>query len=211
MNKLIEVSNLTYHVNDQVFFNNLSFSINENELVAIIGPNGSGKTSLVKIILGFIKNYKGSIDFHVKKFFGYVPQFFTYNPHIKINVRQFLNLTDHNSILTLEKIINLTNIGTLLDVNFAGLSGGQLRKVLLAKSLIFAKYAIFLDEPTCWLDKTSQEEFYSLIKHIKELTKMAIIVISHDPILLNEDFNQIIKLEREHLCFNQSHLTQYKN
>lgn len=198
---LISIKNLSYEIENKEIFTNINFEVKLGEIIAIIGPNGCGKTSLVKIIMGFIKNYKGEVIHNNKNFFGYVPQYFQFFEYMQINVLDFLKFTDINN-MGIQDVIEITNINNLLNKELEKLSAGELRKVLLAKALLSCYDILFLDEPTCWLDILSQKEFYQLIKKINQMNRCAIIIISHDPILLQEYFSQIISLERGHVCYN---------
>lgn len=206
MSTIFSVKNLSYFISrNKKLINNLSFDINQNEVAIIKGPNGSGKTTLIKILMGFIKNYSGEIKHFGLKNYSYVPQNFEVQDYINLDVKSFLEFTDFKSgMFNLDDVIKLLNISKLLDLNLKRISGGQLRKILIAKSLLGADEVIFLDEPTCWLDLESQEEFYLLIKKINSLSKMSIVIITHDKFFLEKSFAKIISLGDEHVCFNQN-------
>ena len=99
-------------------------------------------------------------------------------------------------------MIDLLNLNDLLNISLKNISGGQLRKVLIAKSLLGSDKIIFLDEPTCWLDLESQEEFFELIKKLISISKISIVIITHDRFLLDKNFAKIISLNKNHVCFN---------
>ena len=193
MSKIISIENLSLSINKKRIFDGISFDICEKDLIAIVGPNGSGKTSLIKMILGFSKCRNGSISHLKEKFYGYVPQNFHPIESINITVLEFLKLTEINN-LSLDDAINLIKIDKLLSLNLNSLSGGELRRVLMVKALLFSKHALFLDEPTCWLDKQSQKDFYSLISELNKMLSCAIILISHDPFFQDGFFSKIVKL-----------------
>lgn len=201
---LISIKNLSYRIGiNHILFKNLNFDIKSKEVIAITGPNGSGKTTLVKILMGFIKDYQGKLIHHGNKQYAYLPQNFETSEYIDLSVKEFLQFTEKKNLkINLEQAIKLICIENLLKINIKQLSGGQLRKVLLVKSLIGANEIIFLDEPTCWLDFKAQQEFYELIQKINQLTGIAIVIISHDQNLLNKNFSQIISLEKDHLCYS---------
>jgi ABC-type Mn2+/Zn2+ transport system ATPase subunit len=205
MNKsLISVKNLSYSVSrNNKLLDDLSFEINENEICIITGPNGSGKTTLIKILMGFIGNFSGSVTHHDLKNYSYVPQGFDVPSYINLDVKSFLKFTDMKSgIFKTKDVIDLLNLNDLLNISLKNISGGQLRKVLIAKSLLGSDKIIFLDEPTCWLDLESQEEFFELIKKLISISKISIVIITHDRFLLDKNFAKIISLNKNHVCFN---------
>lgn len=193
MNAIIEIQNVSLFIGDKAIFSNISFDIATKDVIGIMGTNGSGKTSLVRMILGF-DNCKSGLIRHTKgRFYGYVPQYFHPIASMNITVLEFLKLTKTVN-LSLNEVVELSKIGKLLQFNLNSLSGGELRKVLMAKALLFSKDALFLDEPTCWLDRNSQQEFYSLISHLNTILTCAIVLISHDPFFKEGFFSKIIKL-----------------
>jgi zinc transport system ATP-binding protein len=204
MNPIISVKNLDYFVSGNVkLLDDINFDLNQNEISIITGPNGSGKTSLIKILMGFIKNYSGEVIHSGSKNYSYVPQSFEAPSYINLDVMDFLKFTDMKSgMFGFDDVIELLRIKELLKINLKRISGGQLRKVLIAKSLLGSNEIVFLDEPTCWLDLKSQEEFYFLIKKINSLSKISIVIITHDKFLLEKKFAKIISLEKEHVCFD---------
>lgn len=213
MNKpLITVSNLSYSVSrDKKLLDKLNFKINENEACMITGPNGSGKTTLIKILMGFLGNYSGEVLHHDQKNYSYVPQGFEVPNYINLDVKSFLKFTDMKSgIFKFDDVIQILNLKDLLKINLKNISGGQLRKVLIAKSLLGSDKIIFLDEPTCWLDLESQEEFFLLIQKLISISKISIVIITHDRFLLDKKFAKIISLERDHVCFNKAALIKKK-
>lgn len=205
---LITVSDLSYSVSkDRKLLNQLNFEINENEICIITGPNGSGKTTLIKILMGFLRSYSGKVVHYGQKNYSYVPQGFDVPNYINLDVKSFLKFTDMKSgIFKFDDVIELLNLKNLLNINLKNISGGQLRKVLIAKSLLGSDKIIFLDEPTCWLDLESQEEFYLLIQKLISISKISIVIITHDRFLLDKKFAKIISLEKDHVCFNKSAL-----
>lgn len=193
INKIIEIDNLSFQLKERKIFSNITFNICNKEVIAISGPNGSGKTSLVQMILGFMSYKSGLIKHFSERFYGYVPQDFRPIIHMNITVLEFLKLTEIKNLL-LDEVIELMKISKLLTVNIRNLSGGELRKILMAKAILFGKNALFLDEPTCWLDKQSQKDFYSLISTLNQNLDCGIVLISHDPFFQEGFFSKIIRL-----------------
>jgi zinc transport system ATP-binding protein len=193
-NHIIDIKNLSLTIHGKKIFSNVNFNVNQKDLINILGPNGSGKTTLIKTIMGFQKIDQGSIKHFGEKLYGYVPQYFTTTPYIKITAFEFLKLSSITN-LTIDEAIQITQIDNLLQKDLGKLSGGELRKILIAKALLHSKEVLFLDEPTCWLDKESQQKFYNLIKELNKNFTFAITLISHDPFLKRDFFSKIVKME----------------
>jgi zinc transport system ATP-binding protein len=195
MNKIIEVDKLSLSMGRKSIFSNMSFSINSNEMVNITGPNGSGKTHLIKMMLGLEKIHSGQITHFGNNLYGYAPQHFEKMPYMRITVNEFLKLSDVKN-LSVQKAIEITEINNLLEADLAELSGGELRKVLIAKSLLYSKEILFLDEPLCWLDHESQKRFYNLIKELNKNFNFAIVLISHDTFFDKGLFSKVIEMKK---------------
>lgn len=188
---ILSIQNLSLFYNKRKIFSDISFEVNKHDKIVILGPNGSGKTSIVKILLGFQKQSSGSISHFGHKLYGYLPQNFHQIESMNITVLNFLKFT--NSVgFSIDDAISLTGISNLLKYDLNSLSGGEIRKVLLAKTLLSGKEIIFLDEPTCWLDYESQKEFYDLIFNLQNKTDCAIVFITHDYNLNQNLFTKII-------------------
>ena len=190
-NKILSVQNLSLFFDKRKIFSDVSFDIEKSDKIAILGPNGSGKTSIIKILLGFQKQSSGNILHFGEKLYSYLPQYFHAIESMNLTVLNFLQFTGAIA-MSIDDAINLTKISHLLQYDLNSLSGGELRKVLMAKTLLSGKEIIFLDEPTCWLDSESQKEFYKLIFNLQDKTNCAIVFITHDFNLNKELFTKII-------------------
>ena len=142
-------------------------------------------------MLGFQKQSSGDISHFGDRLYGYLPQYFHSIESMNLTVLDFLKFTNAIS-MSLDDVINLTNIQHLLRYDLNSLSGGEIRKVLMAKTLLSGKEIIFLDEPTCWLDSESQKKFYDLIFDLQNKTDCAVVFITHDFNLNKELFTKII-------------------
>jgi zinc transport system ATP-binding protein len=189
--KILSVKNLSLFFNERKIFSNVSFEIEKKDKIAILGPNGSGKTSIIKILLGFQKQSSGIINHFGEKLYGYLPQYFHPIESMNLTVLDFLKFTKEISI-SINEAIKLTDISDLLKYDINSLSGGEIRKVLMAKTLLSGKEIIFLDEPTCWLDSKSQKKFYDLISNLQNKIDCAIVFITHDFNLNKDLFTKII-------------------
>jgi ATP-binding cassette, subfamily B, bacterial PglK len=199
-NKSIELKEVSFSYNNakKKILDKVNFVLNKNEFIGIIGNTGSGKTTFVDILLGFLKPTKGrilidskeqkvsSLNFHGKV--GYLPQEnFIINDTLEANIALNYNKdeVDRKKIREVLKFLELDNfvenlpknIDTLIGENGVKLSGGQRQKVCLARLLYHNKEIIILDEATNALDKVAEK---SVIESIKSLKNRTIIMISHD-------------------------------
>ncbi|WP_320036311.1 ABC transporter ATP-binding protein [Halarcobacter sp.] len=229
MNKLIEVKNISYSYDTSRVLENINLDILENDFLAIIGPNGGGKSTLLKLILGLLKIKNGSITKSLKNdLVGYVPQNTNLNTDFPITALEVV-LMGHK--ITKKKLFGYSKediscaMNSLKKVdmeNFANskigdLSGGQRQRVFIARALCTNPKIMLLDEPTASIDVKGQKEIYELLKELNKA--MAIVVVSHDiSILLNyaknvahinkslvyhhlkNNNNNIVDIDKEHLC-----------
>ena len=190
---LLEINNLVLGYEKQTIINNISFEVNNNDFILIVGSNGVGKSTLVKGILGLIKPLSGEINYNdlKKKFVGYMPQETKVDANFPASVKEivlsgllnnmgfrpFYNKEDKKR---LDEVLSILHIENLKNKSFSELSGGQRQKVLLARSLCATKKLLILDEPSNNLDQQSKAEFYTTLKHLNEGHNIAIIMITND-------------------------------
>lgn len=212
MNKLIEISNLTVgYENKPNVLKNVSFSVYENDFLGIIGPNGGGKTTLLKSILGLIKTTSGTISFYDNGLkvpsinIGYLPQINQIDKKFPISVSDVIlsGLTQKGTFLKRYKksdkekvrvVAEQLGVDNLLHRAIGDLSGGQLQRVLLGRAIVDNPKLIVLDEPSSYVDKLFEKNFYKLLGEINK--KIAIILVSHD-------VGTIISLVKNIACVNQ--------
>ncbi len=154
---LISAHNISLTHHGKNILDKVSFELKQGEFITVIGPNGAGKSSLIKILLGLIKADSGNIKYAKNIKLGYTPQIFTPNPFIPISVIDFCNLNQKIDRNFLKKIAKLTEIENLLNSPLKSLSGGELQRVLLMRSLLNKPNILILDEPTQGLDVSGQK------------------------------------------------------
>lgn len=206
MNNILEVENLNISFNGHEIINDLSFSVQRDTTVAIVGPNGSGKTVLFKSLLGII-NYNGLIKWDSDVKIGYVPQKMSIVSVFRITVCEFLNFKEKNE----EKVNSvLLKVGfkvktkhehhdlRVLNTRMGNLSGGELQRILIAYALLDNPKVLLLDEPTAGVDMLGEKKFYDLFKSLKDEQDLTIIFISHDEEIVKKYADKIIKLNNDH-------------
>ena len=195
MKNIIEVKNLSYSYNGlNSVLENISFSVKEKELVAIIGNNGCGKSTLIKLILGLIEKRSGVIKSFGK--FSYIPQKYNQDNNFPAKVSEIFNLECCDCDLR-NKV--LKNLGThnLLDKQFKNLSGGLQQRVLLTLSLLSNPNILVLDEPTIGVDKKTLIDFYKLLKNLNKERGLTILFVTHDTNMVFDYFDKIISIENK--------------
>lgn len=198
--KILSLQNVSFIADSKNILQSISLDIFSNSIISVIGPNGSGKTTLMKILLGIENSYQGKKIAHKKNLiFGYVPQQFLFSEYIPLKVKDFILLVE-NQRLSLDELNNLIKIDHLFDKKMQSLSGGELKKVLLARALIGKPDILVLDEPTSYLDFEAEKHFYSLILQIKQLFGCAIILVSHDLHLVLKQSDYVICLNKSVQC-----------
>jgi zinc transport system ATP-binding protein len=190
MNKtLIDIQNLNVGYDDNIVLKDVSLQIFEKDFLGIIGPNGGGKTTLVKAILGLIKPVSGSIvfaDANLKYRIGYMPQVHVIDRKFPILVSEVItsgliankHIGKSEKKEKVEEIIRKMEIESIAKNAINELSGGQLQRALLARAVVNDPELLILDEPNSYVDKRFESRFYHLLQEINE--KTAIVLVSHD-------------------------------
>ena len=195
MEKLIEIKNITASYDTKTVLNRISLDVWKYDFLGIIGPNGGGKTTLLKIILGLMKPVSGEINFfdNGKRIsslkIGYLPQINHIDKRFPISVHDvvtsglagekplFKNFTTQQKERVDELIINM-GLGQFANRAIGELSGGQFQRVLLARAVVSSPQLLILDEPNTYVDKKFESQFYELLGKINMNT--AVILVSHD-------------------------------
>jgi len=192
---IIEIKNVTFSYNGEKVLKNINLTVKKGDYLAVIGPNGGGKSTLIKLILGLLKPTKGKITLHTSKI-GYVPQYTNFSLDIPISVldvvlqgrvkkyKFFYNEEDKKEALEKLKIVKMFEYK---DKKISDLSGGQRQRVLIARAMVSNPDILILDEPTSAIDVQGQKEIYDILKELK-ITK---IMISHDLNFLLEGVNKV--------------------
>jgi zinc transport system ATP-binding protein len=215
------MKNLSFRYNAVDVLSEISFSVNEGDYIGLVGPNGSGKTSLIKIILGLLKPRQGLLSLfgqEPEKFsewyrIGYLPQKMgMINPQFPATVREIVALgllskkafprymgqSDRKAVdaaLVQLEIYNLRNhpIGQL--------SGGQQQRVLLARALVNNPELLILDEPTSALDPDLRERFYGILKDLNENNHTTIILVTHDVGNIGKYTSKLLYIDKKLVFF----------
>ena len=227
---VFEVKNLDFHLDGRKFYGEkaLNFDIKFGEIVAVLGQNGVGKTTLVRLCLGFLRTKSGQIDINGKNIknlsqkelfslVAYIPQAKNHQVGLKVidMVLLGLNLSilqkpKEKDILKAENILKELNIYHLRDKICANLSGGELQMVILARSLIKDPKIIILDEPESNLDFKNQVKLLEVLLSLKSQNK-AILINTHYPQNAKKIASKVLFLSRNEYLFGSNELINSEN
>jgi zinc transport system ATP-binding protein len=179
--------------------NGVDFRIAEGEIVTLVGPNGSGKSTLVRALIGSLRPDAGQVLRAPGLRIGYVPQRLAVDATMPLSVARFLSLPRRQTAAAVAQALARTGAEGLQDRQLAGLSGGQLQRVLLARALLAEPQILILDEPTQGLDQPGAAAFYRLIEDVRNRTGAAVLMVSHDLHVVMRASDRVVCLNG-HVC-----------
>lgn len=214
-NSVIQIENVSFRYDKPQVLDNVSLDIKQGEFIGIVGPNGGGKSTLLKLILGFLTPNKGRIRIFGKppekgrSEIGYVAQYANFEKNFPItvldtvlmgrtNAKSFLWNYSSEDIELAEHALRKTEIEDLKNRILNTLSGGQLQRVLIARALVGDPRILILDEPTSNVDSRMEEDIFDLLEKLNE--KSTIIVVSHDIGFISEYVNRVACLNQTLIC-----------
>ncbi len=206
--KAVEVKNLYFKYDKEWVLEDINFELEDKKFMAVIGPNGGGKTTLLKLLLGFLTPTKGEIKIYNKppkenrEIIGYVPQHTNFSLDLPITVfdivlqgrlkkgKFFYSQEDKEKA---KETLKSLNIYELKDKKIKNLSGGQRQKVLIARALVSEPKILMMDEPTSAIDPRGQKEILDMIENFN-ITR---IVVSHDIKILLRNVDKIAYIHKK--------------
>jgi zinc transport system ATP-binding protein len=198
-NYQIEIKNLTFSYNKEVVINNVSFVVKKGDYLGIIGPNGGGKTTLVKILLGLLSPQSGSVL--VRGNCGYVPQKAAQEiSGLPATVKEVVESGKENNAERIKEVMEITGVRKYKHRLISELSGGERQKVFIARALVKNPDILILDEPSTGVDVAAQEKFYSFLKKINE-RGVTVIFVSHDINVVANEAKNVLCIGGEKTCF----------
>lgn len=224
----LEIENLSVSYMETEALSDISCKIEPNQLVGIIGPNGGGKSTLIKAIMGLVSKDRGDIrimDKSIKSAYrelAYVPQKSSIDPSFPILVKDVVvqGCYPHISWWKRPRLEDYKKVDECLEkvgmIDFkkrqiGKLSGGQLQRVLLARALAQEANIFFLDEPFTGIDMASENQIMSVLRELRQMKK-TIFVVHHDLSKVKEYFDSLILLRRELIaCGDKDEVLSPKN
>ena len=202
---LIEARGVTVELDGRLVLDHIDITVLPHEIVTLIGLNGSGKTTLARALLGLIRPSSGTIVRKPGLRVGYVPQMLARDFALPISVRRFVGLSGRYRRAEIDQVLENLHIAHLANAQFAALSGGELRRVMLARALIRKPELLVLDEPMSGVDVSGQAEFYRLIGTLRQRLGCAVLLVSHDLYLVMAETDQVICLNHHVCCAGRPH------
>jgi zinc transport system ATP-binding protein len=192
---LVAVRNVTFGYGREVVLDGVDLEIQPRDFLAIIGPNGGGKTTLLKVILGLLRPWSGEVIYRLpsgsdpRGRLGYVPQFSTFDKDFPLRVRDMVLMGRVNNSGLLrpwsrqdraaaDRAIDRLGLSGVARSHVAEISGGQLQRVLIARAIVSEPEILFLDEPTASIDAESRETLRELLADLNRT--IPVVVITHD-------------------------------
>jgi zinc transport system ATP-binding protein len=201
-NPLVKLENAGVYRDTRWLVRGVSFELYRNNIVTLIGPNGSGKTTTGKLILNILEPDEGRISLNTNRI-AYVPQKLSINSTVPLRVSDFMSLTEHISQSKIIEKLKLTGVEKLYNNNLIDLSGGEFQRVLLARAIAKNPDLLILDEPVQGVDFQGEIKLYKLIKEILDEINCGILLISHDLHFVMSSTDHVICLNN-HVCCSGS-------
>jgi zinc transport system ATP-binding protein len=196
---LISVSGIRVAFDGRPILSAVDLAVQPGEIVTLIGPNGSGKTTLVRVLLGLLKPATGRVARRPGLRIGYIPQQLHVDETLPLTVERFLRLCAPRARGRLPQVLAEVGVGHLLARSFQAVSGGEMKRVLLAQALLREPDLLVLDEPSASVDVTGQAELFALIKSIRDARRCGVLLVSHDLHLVMAATDHVVCLNR-HVC-----------
>jgi zinc transport system ATP-binding protein len=221
--RIIEFQKVNYSYENNPAVENITFSITEKDFFGIIGPNGGGKTTILKLMLGLISPQRGTVRVFGKdprlshQLIGYVPQYATFDFDFPISVEEVVlagrlsraplfggyGIIDKKAAM---EAMDAVGIADLSHRALGSLSGGQRQRVLIARAIVSHPEILLLDEPTANIDIGIEESIYELLKKLN--TEITVILVSHDVGFITGYVKKVACINRSLVCHPASKLRE---
>jgi zinc transport system ATP-binding protein len=220
--KVIQAKNVSFSYASQPALEKITFDVIEKDFFGIVGPNGGGKTTLLKLILGLLTPMKGEISVFGKnpkesrKMIGYVPQYAKFDFDFPINVEEVVltgrlgrstvfgpyRADDRAAAYEAIKSVGITHLS---GRRLGSLSGGERQRTLIARALVSDPSLLLLDEPTASVDIGAEESIYELLKELNN--RITIILVSHDIGFVTSYVDKVACINKSLVCHPASKIT----
>ena len=222
MEKIVSLRDVTVRYDDKTALDKASLDIFADDFIGIIGPNGGGKTTLVKSILG-LTDYEGHIDLAPSLFdshyrlIGYMPQQSTFDRSFPISVievvvsglqsdKRLFGRYRKEDYQRATELLEMAGISDIANHQIGEISGGQMQRALLCRAIISRPRLLILDEPTNFVDSRFESELYTLLQELNK--QMAIVMVSHDIGTITSVVKSIVCVNRTVHRHNSNVITQ---
>jgi len=217
MNKNLALAfeSVTFSYTNQKILDEVTLHVEHGEFLALIGPNGGGKSTLIKLALGLIKIDQGELRVldaspeRARVSVGYVPQFASFRRDFPITVfeavmhgrlgrKKWWQKFDTFDKQATHSALEATGVASMARQPIASLSGGQLQRMLISRALASEPKLLLLDEPTAHVDTTSEHSLFDLLAKLRG--KTTIVIVSHDVGVVSRHVDRVACLNRRLIC-----------
>lgn len=221
----LHIDNLSVCYKNTMAISDITFDVKDGEYLGIIGPNGGGKSTLLKAILGLVPLSSGTVEIYGdknnknKSFIGYVPQFSSVDKHFPITLLEvvltgclkpglspFFKYSSSNK-KTAYELLERVGILELANRQISELSGGEFQKMLIARALAAKPKLLLLDEPTASVDASSRDQIYNLLTELNK--DMTIILVTHDLLAVSSQINKLACLNGHLVYHGEPELSEH--
>ena len=196
---LVSVEGLSVRYGRKTALARVDLRVEPGEIVTIVGPNGSGKTSLLRAVIGAVRPSAGRVAAKPGLRLGYVPQRLHIDPTLPITVERFMRLPGGTTAADCAAALDQAGVPDLSRRQMSELSGGQFQRVLLARALVVRPELLLLDEATQGLDQPGSAAFYRQIEAVRAETGCAVLMISHELHVVMSASDRVVCLNG-HVC-----------
>ncbi len=196
-----KLENISLNLNRQKILSDINLELQKGKITTLIGPNGGGKTSIARILLGILKPSSGKIIKNSNLKIGYMPQKIEVDKTIPMTAKDFIQLSTSKIKFdkTLQNLVTRLNVEKILNHQIHDLSGGQMQKILFLRTLTNNPDLLVLDEPTQYMDIAAIQDFYQIIDEVRKSSNCAILLISHDLYTVMQK-TDIVFCVNNHIC-----------
>ena len=196
---LVAADDVCLTIGGRTILQAITIRLARGEIVTVVGPNGAGKTMLIRLLIGLIRPTLGRVKQRPGLRIGYLPQKFSFDPVLPLNVGRLMTLTVRKPRKAVEAALAETGVEHLIDAPLGHLSGGEMQRVLLARSLLREPDLLVLDEPVQGVDFAGASGLYDLICEIRAQRGCGILMVSHDLHVVMAATDHVICINR-HIC-----------
>ena len=196
---IIRAENVSLVMAGEPILSAINLAVAPGESVTVVGPNGAGKTMLLRVLMGLIPATTGVVTRRPGLRVGYLPQSLVPDPILPMDVRRFIGVGSGTSSSRRAEALAEVGIGGLSHRPIHELSGGEMRRAMLARALLREPDVLVLDEPVQGVDLAGQVELYGRIARAREISGCAVLMVSHDLNLVMAATDRVICLNR-HVC-----------
>jgi zinc transport system ATP-binding protein len=221
MNSAVSIRGLSFAYDTQVVLADVNLEVRAFDSICVVGPNGGGKSTLIKLIVGLLSPDAGRIRVFGEKpevarlRIGYVPQYVRYDPQFPISVFEVVSMgrlgrsrtgryTKNDRDQTMESLA-IIGLSGIADRPFSSISGGQRQRVLIARALVSEGDILILDEPTANIDHESEQQFFDLLTELNK--RMTILMVTHEVGFASTFFKRIACVNKQVVIHPTSALT----